>query len=430
MQEDLNNKKLLVVDDDRALLEEIKKNLESRGFSVTTAQDGIEGLSLCLKENFDLVITDMRMPKMGGKEMIRKILMKTPDMPVIVITAYGNIQEAVRTIKEGVNDYVLKPLNWDDLYTRVVKALKQSEVSRAKSKFKEKVNLRRKSDYIIANSKIMQEIFSIISFSGKRDEPVIILGEDGTEKDRVARAIHYSGIRQQHPFVEINCHVLSDRAFWTELVGKKSGSGHLFQEASGGTLHFEDIHNLNYTMKETLHKIMRNYYPYTEDKNLRFILSLTPQEYKEDEFQGIIIKIPPLRERLEDIPVLAYYYLEEAITEIKKRIEGFSDEAMKCLMNYTWPENTRELRQKVWDAVVMCNKPLITSEDLLIDSRMSLAKPISFKEAKKRFEKDYVTLLLRYSKGNVSRAATISKKDRKDFYYLMRKYNINPKDFR
>lgn len=430
MQEDLNNKKLLVVDDDRVFLEEIKKNLESRGFSVTTALDGMEGLSLCLKENFDLVITDMRMPKMGGKEMIRKILMKTPDMPVIVITAYGNIQEAVRTIKEGVYDYLLKPLNWDDLYMRVVKALKQSEVNRAKNKFKEKVNLRRKSDYIIANSKVMQEIFSIISFSGKRDEPVIILGEEGTEKDRVARAIHYSGTRQQYPFVEINCHVLSDRTFWTELVGKKSGSGQLFQEASGGTLHFEDIHTLNYTMKETLHKIIRNYYPFTEDKNLRFILSLTPQEYKDDEIQGIIIKIPPLRERREDILVLAYYYLEEAINEIKKRIEGFSDEAMKSLMNYSWPGNTKELKQKVWDAVVMCSKALITPEDLLIDSRMSLSAPVSFKEAKKRFEKDYVTLLLRYARGNVSRAAQISKKDRKDFYYLMRKHSINPKEFR
>lgn len=430
MQEDLKNKKLLVVDDDIALLEEIKKNLESRGFIVKTAQDGLEGLSFCLKENFDLVITDMRMPKMGGKEMIRKILIKTPDMPVIVITAYGNIQEAVRTIKEGVNDYVLKPLNWDDLYTRVVNALKKSEVNRAKSQFKAKVNLRRKSDYIISNSKIMQEIFSLISFAGKRDEPVIILGEDGTEKDRVARAIHYSGTRQNHPFVEINCGVLSDRTFWAELVGKKSGSGQLFQEAFGGTLHFEDIHNLNYTMMETLHKILRNYYPFTEDKNLRFILSLSPDEYKDDEFQGIVIKIPPLRERHEDIPILAYYYLEEAISEIKKRIEGFSDDAIKTLLNYTWPENVKELRQKVLDAVVMCNKSLITPEDILIDSRMSLSKPISFKEAKKKFEKDYVTLLLRHSRGNVTRAASISRKDRKDFYYLMRKYNINPKDFR
>ncbi len=430
MQEDLKNKKLLVVDDDKALLEEIKKNLESRGFTVTTALDGLEGLSCCLKENFDLLITDMRMPKMGGRELIRKIFMKRPDMPVIVITAYGNIQEAVRTIKEGVSDYILKPLNWDDLYMRVVKVLQEAEVKRAKSQFKEKVNLRRKSDYIISNSKIMQEIFSIISFAGKRDEPVIILGEEGTEKDRVARAIHYSGTRQGRPFVEINCVVLADRTFWTELVGKESGRGQLFQEASGGTLHLEDIHNLNYTMKETLHKIIRNYYPFTEDKSLRFIFSLIPQEYKDDEFQGIVIKIPPLRERREDIPVLAYYYLEEAITEIKKRIDGFSDEAMKSLLNYTWPENVKELKQKVWDAVILCNKTLITPEDLLIDSRMSLSKPISFKEAKKRFEKDYVTLLLRYSKGNVSRAAQISRKDRKDFYYLMRKYNINPKEFR
>ncbi len=426
----MKNKKLLVVDDDKDLLEEIKRNLESRGFTVTTAMDGLEGLSCCLKENFDLVITDMRMPKMGGKEMIRKILMKRPDIPVIVITAYGNIQEAVRTIKEGVSDYILKPLNWDDLYMRVVKALQEAEVNRAKSQFKEKVNIRRKSDYIISNSKIMQEIFSIISFAGKRDDPVIILGEEGTEKDRVARAIHYSGTRKQNPFVEINCVVLSDRTFWTELVGKKSGSGHLFQEAAGGTLHLEDIHNLNYTMKETLQKIIRNYYPFTEDKSLRFIFSLIPEEYKDDELQGIVIKIPPLRERHEDIPVLAYYYLEEAIIEIKKRIDGFSDEAMKSLLNYTWPKNVKELRQKVWDAVVLCNKTLITPEDLLIDSRMSLSKPISFKEAKKRFEKDYVTLLLRHSRGNVSRAAQISKKDRKDFYYLMRKYNINPKEFR
>lgn len=430
MQEGLKSKKILVVDDDRELLEEIKKNLEARGLNITTAVDGIEGLTLCLKETFDLVITDMRMPKMGGKEMIRKILMKYPDMPVIVITAYGNIQEAVRTIKEGVSDYILKPLNWDDLYNRIIRVLEQAEVNKAKSKFKEKVQLRRKSDYIISNSKIMHEMFSLISFAGKRDEPVIIIGEDGTEKDRVARAIHYSGTRQQFPFVEINCHVLSDRTFWTELIGKKSGDGHLLQEATHGTLHFEDIHVLDYTQKETLHKIIKAYYPYTDDKSLRFILSLTPEEHKEDEFQGIVIKIPPLRERHEDIPVLSYYYLEEAITEIKKRVDGFSDEAMKCLINYSWPGNTKELRQKIWDAVIMCNKNIITPEDLLIDSQMSLSKPISFKEAKKRFEKDYVTLLLRYSRGNVSRAAQISKKDRKDFYYLMRKYNINPKEFR
>jgi two-component system response regulator GlrR len=224
--------------------------------------------------------------------------------------------------------------------------------------------------------------------------------------------------------------VLTDKIFWSELVGKKSNGGQLFHETAGGTLHLEDIHILNYTMKETLIKIVKNYYPYTQDKSIRFILSVLPSEYKEDELQGITIHVPPLRERLEDIPVLAYYYLEEAINEFKKRIDGFSDDAIKSLMSYSWPGNTRELRQKIWDAVVMSNTPIITSDTLLLDSRITLTKPLSFKEAKKRFEKDYVTLLLRYSMGNVSRAASIAKKDRKDFYYLMKKYNINPKDFR
>lgn len=432
MQEEinLNNKRILVVDDDLNFLEEIKNNLETRGFSILTARDGMEGLTLCLKENFDLVITDMRMPKMGGKEMIRKILIKYPDMPVIVVTAYGNIQEAVRTIKEGVSDYLMKPLNWDDLYNRVSKVLEQSELKLVKKKIREKITLRRKSDYIISTSKSMQEIYSLISFAGKRDEPVIILGEEGTEKDKVARAIHFSGTREPYPFIEINCSVLQDKTFWSELIGTKTTTGHLFLEANGGTLHFEDLHSLGHTLRDSLLKIIKNFYPYTEDRSIRFVISLLPEEYKVDELQGIVIKLPPLRERKNDIPILAYHFLEESINELKKRVEGFTSDAMSELINYSWPGNVKELRQKIWDAVVMCNKSLITPDDILIHSRMSLAKPISFKEAKKKFERDYVSLLMRYCRGNVSRAAQISKKDRKDFYYLMRKHNINPKEFR
>jgi len=346
------------------------------------------------------------------------------------MTAYGNIQEAVKTIKEGVKDYVIKPFNWDDLYGRIGRTLDLSKVDLARNRFQEQVSPRRKTDYIISQNKLMEEIFALITLAGKRKEPVIIIGEEGTEKNKIARALHFSGTRARGSFVEINCGIFSEKLIWNDLVGNKNSTGQLLHQAMNGTIHFEDVHKLSIHYLQELMEVLKLYYPHTENDAVRFVFSFTPAEYKANEFSGIIIKVPPLRDRIDDIPMLAYYFLEEVISQFHKRVDGFTDDAVKKLLSYSWPDNVHELQQKVRDAVMLTTKQLISPDDLLLESYMDYTTPISFKEAKRRFEFNYVTSLLRFSGGNVSRAAQIAHKDRKDFYYLMRKHKMNSKDFK
>ncbi len=305
-----------------------------------------------------------------------------------------------------------------------------------------------------ACSKI-EELLTQISIVAQNDVPVIIYGESGTGKELVARAIHYTGKRSDRPFVVENCGAIPETLIENELFGHVKGAytdartdqKGLFEEAHGGTLFLDEIGELPVTLQVKFLRVLQDgefkrigsTRPIRVDvrviaaTNKDLIQAIAEKTFREDLFYRlnvIPVTTPPLRERKEDIPLLINQFLTDFNKELGKAVEGFSPAAIQKMMTYQWPGNVRELKNKVKQAMVLTRNNVITAEDLFFHVPVSSNKFQSFKEAKREFEKEYISQVLRICQGNISQAARLAKKDRKDFYDVMKKYGIQPEAFR
>lgn len=449
--------RLLLVDDDRNLVELLTMRLVSANYDVKTAFNSDHALELAKQQFFDLSIVDLKLENQDGISVMEKLHLGNPVMPVIILTAHGTIESAVEAIQKGAYTYLTKPFDSRDLLLQIEKAVENyrlhTEIVRLRGLLQERYEF----SNIIARSQKMQQLLEMVARIAGTDSTVYLHGESGSGKEVIAKAIHLASGRKDKAFVAINCAALPETLLESELFGHDRGAftgavrttKGLFLEAHGGTLLLDEIGDMPLGIQAKLLRVLqeRQFYPVggtkPVDVDVRVIVAtksdlqeeVKKRTFREDLFYRvhvIPIHLPPLRERKEDIRSLVQYFLAKFGEQMNKAIRGITPGAMRRLMDHDWPGNVRELEHTIEFAVAMIQDDLIT-EDFILPSKTSQAscsQVTPLKEAKQKFEKDYLLSLLDECEGNVSKAARAAGKYRADFYDLLKKYSIRPADFK
>ena len=446
--------KILVVDDDSNLLELIGMRLEYAGYRVATATTARKAVDAVKEQSFDLSIVDLQLENESGISLMGELHLINPDMPVVILTAYGSIESAVNAMKRGAFNYLTKPFNPQELLSKIEEALESqrlaSEIKELKSFFEQKFDF----SNIIAKSEKMKKVLEQVSMIAQTESTVFIYGESGTGKELIARATHLASERRDKTFLAINCAAIPETLLESEFFGHEKGAftgavrsaKGLFSRAHEGTIFLDEIGDMPLLLQAKLLRVLqeRQFYPIGSEKpvevNVRVIVATNKDldaEVKKGNFRGdlfyrihvIPIYLPPLRERKEDIPYLTEYFIKKFNLQIKKNLRGITPGAMQKLMLYDWPGNIRELENTIEYAMVMSHQELI-KEDLILQTKDVSDKLHPLKEARDAFEKGYLINLLELTKCNISKAAELAGKYRSDFYNLLKKHNIKPEDFK
>ncbi len=431
--------RLLLVDDDPGM------RLVSEGYSVVTAESGPEALRVLGREKVDLVISDLRMDEMDGLQLFSEIQKGHPGMPVIILTAHGSIPDAVAATQQGVFSFLTKPVDKDALYKAIDEALEQRSPATDEAW----------RQAIVTRSPLMLRLLEQAGMVAQSDVSVLINGQSGTGKEIVAQAIHNASPRHDKPFVAINCGALPEQLLESELFGHARGAftgavsnrEGLFQAAEGGTLFLDEIGDMPVALQVKLLRVLqeRKVRPLGSNRDIEInvrIISATHRdlpkamargEFREDLFYRLNVvnlKIPPLSERTEDIPLLANHLLRQSADRHKPFVRAFSSDAMKRLMAAKWPGNVRQLVNVIEQCVALTSSPVIG--DALVEQALegeNTALP-TFVEARNQFELNYLRKLLQITKGNVTHAARMAGRNRTEFYKLLSRHELDANDFK
>jgi DNA-binding NtrC family response regulator len=428
--------KLLVVDDEKNIREGLAASLEMDGYSTVCAASGDEAWELYCKGDIDLVITDLRMPGMDGEELMRRILAETPGLPVIILTGHGTIENAVSAMHDGAWDFLTKPVNLDHLGMLVKRALETRELVLRHRELEADLERGRLSSSMIGKSTVMRKVFDTISRVAPTKASVLITGESGVGKELVADAIHELSPRKGKPLVKVHCAALSANLLESELFGHEKGAftGAVsrrrgrFELANGGTLFLDEIGEIDQNIQIKLLRVLQERQfervggEETVETDVRLVAATNKDlkaeiekgNFREDLYfrlNVVSINVPPLRERKDDIPLMAASFLKEIAAENGKTIEGIHEKAYSRLYAYDWPGNIRELRNCIESAVVMCRKPVISVDDLppalqsSSDDEGWVKVPLdcSLEEA----EKIIIKAAIGFHKGNKTKAAEV-----------------------
>ena len=448
--------KILIVDDDKNMLEVLKLRLEEEGYSSAISTGVNDALKRIENELFDLAIVDLKLSgKEDGIELMRDLRRITPEMPVIILTAYGTIETAVEAMKQGAYSYLTKPFDRLELLLQIKNGLEKSSLSREVRRLKALVGERYGFENIIGKSKKMQEVMEQVSRAAETDSNVFIYGESGTGKELVAKSLHLLSSRKDKHFVAVNCAAIPEALLEGELFGYKKGAftgavrdkRGFFAQAHGGTIFLDEVSEMSESMQVKLLRVLqeRQFYSLGGEKptdvDVRILTATNKNledevrsgKFREDLFYRIYvipICLPPLRERKEDIPLLADHFIKKISTKVKKEIKGISTPALQKLLSYSWPGNVRELENTIEYAMAMTTQDVI-GDDLILQTRnIQESKVKSLKEAKNEFELNYISNLLSLTRGNVSKAAKLAGKYRSDFYDLLKKHDLKVADFK
>jgi len=429
--------RILVVDDEKIIRESLAFVLKKEGYHVEEASNGAEALKKHDQQAFDIVITDIEMPEMRGMELLSHVARKTPQTFVIIITAFGSLETAVEALRKGAYDYVLKPLNFDEIIYRIKKLLNHRSLSLENSLLRQELNRTFDFDQIIGQSASMKKVFDVIRLVASSEGTVLIAGKSGTGKEVVARSIHYNSNRRQKRFVPINCGAIVETLFESELFGHKKGSftgatmdkEGLFKVADGGTVFLDEVSEIPLNLQVKLLRAIeqKEITPVgmTDPAKIDVrIIAATNQDlrkrveegkFREDLFYRlnvVEINLPSLGERAEDIPILAQHFLDIFRNQMGKHLKGFTNDAMNILTKYAWKGEVRELENAIERAVIFCDKEFIGPEHLPEHMQQSssagssaLAKVgYNLKEAVKEFERKFIEQTL--SKYDFNKDAT------------------------
>ena len=447
--------KVLAVDDDETILKLIKMKLEVEGYGVVTASSAEAALERAGAETFDVALLDYKLTDKNGIALMTDLFQLNPEMPVIILTAYGTIKGAVEAMKKGAYGYIAKPFDYDELLLQIRNCTEKSGLSREVRRLRNLVEERYGFENIIGKSEPVTQLLEAVTQAAQVDSFVYISGESGTGKELVAKSLHLASSRKNGPFVAVNCAAIPETLLESELFGYEKGAftgatqsrKGLLAQAEGGTFFLDEISEMPLTMQAKLLRVLSEmvFYPLGSTRTVKVdtrLVAASNKNLEEEVKQGrfredlfyrihvIHIKVPPLRERKEDIPLLARYFFKKYADKMKKEAIGFSQGAFQKLMAYDWPGNVRELENCVESAVAMTDKKVI-SEDLVLQGKASnLSGPLAFKDAKTEFERQYLIHLMEVAEGNVSQAAKLAGKYRADLYELLKKHGLDPEGFR
>ncbi|MDP5039332.1 MAG: sigma 54-interacting transcriptional regulator [Paraglaciecola sp.] len=432
-QQEIVQPSVLLVDDDESLLRLMAIRLRGEGYAVTSAESGKDALRLLNTQNVDVVLSDLRMPGLDGLSLFEEIMSIGKDIPVILMTAHGTIQDAVEATQRGVFGFLTKPIDHDELRALLNKAVSQTQTLQ-KGKWCEQ---------IITRSLQMEQLLDQAYRVAQRDVSVLISGASGTGKELLANAIHKASKRANKPFVAINCGALPENLLESELFGHAKGSftgavnehQGLFKEADGGTLFLDEIGDMPISLQVKLLRALQEQMirPVGSSKQIPInvrVISATHRnlntEMEEGNFREdlyyrlnvVNITLPSLRERSEDIPLLARYLLKQSAERHEVKVSRFSDDAMQLLTTCLWPGNVRQLVNVVEQCVALTQTSVIASH--LVEQALSASeqKWPTLTEARDAFEQQYLLKLLKMTDGNVTRAAELAGRNRTEPDYF------------
>ncbi|MGQ3684824.1 MAG: sigma-54-dependent transcriptional regulator [Candidatus Loosdrechtia sp.] len=381
--------RLLLVDDDKSALDGLVRILSHDGYPVSGVLSGYEALNLLARKNFDIVITDMRLPGLGGISLIHEIKKKYESLAIVVVTAYSSVKTAIDAIRCGADEYLTKPINMEELVLVVEKLWERQQLIAQNRALKEKLKGKHKSSELIGSTPQMCQVIKMIGDVAPSTASILILGETGTGKELVANAIHYQSERADMPFVALHCAALSEGVLESELFGHEKGAftGAVqtrrgrFELADGGTLFLDEVGEMSLKVQVKLLRVLekgefeRVGGEKTIKVDVRFIAAtnrnlereVSEGRFREDLFYRlnvITIHLPPLRERKGDIPIISHFFLIKYAKKYKKEIHSFTPDAMEALCAYQWPGNVRELENIIERAIVLCKGNIITEKHL------------------------------------------------------------------
>ncbi|MBI5016756.1 MAG: sigma 54-interacting transcriptional regulator [Deltaproteobacteria bacterium] len=444
--------RILIVDDDPDLLRLLTMRLSAAGYAVVIAGTGEAALTQMAAARPDLVITDLRMEGMDGLALFDAIRVANASVPVIMLTAHGSIPDAVTATQRGIFSFLTKPFQGKELLSEVEKALRLSAPNGGRKLSGNEEVWRRE---IVTRSPLMEDLLAKARLAAQSDASVLILGDSGTGKELLARAIHRASPRESKPFQALNCGAIPEQLLESELFGHSKGSftgaiqDHegLFQAAQGGTVLLDEIGDMPPSLQVKLLRVL-------QEKQVRPVGSTRPVDidvrivsathrdlemeigrgsFREDLYYRlnvIALRIPSLEERREDIPLLANHFLSRLSERNRKKITGLAPDALEILLTASWPGNVRHLLNVVEQAVALSTTPIVSAALVSNALQKNAEEVLSFDQARRRFEQQYLVKLLQMSEGNVTHAARLAGRNRTDFYKLLSRHKIDPALFK
>lgn len=438
--------KILLVDDDPGLLRLLSIRLRAEGFDVEAVDSAHKALGSLSSFGPDLVITDLRMDKMDGIELLKELQTRSPGLRVVIITAHGTIPDAVTATQHGAFGFLTKPIDKDELMTLVDRAMQVSGTVEVAEDW---------AAAIITRNQAMKEVLRQTKLVAATDARVLITGDSGTGKELLAQAIHAASDRKDKPFIAINCSAMAENLLESELFGHEKGAftgatrthDGLFQAANGGTLMLDEIGDMPMRLQVKLLRVLQENQvrPVGSTKarqiDVRVISAthrnlqdlLTQGRLREDLYYRlnvVNIKLPTLNERREDIPLLVAHFLQVISQDADQERKVYAPEAVEMLVTAEWPGNIRQLFNVVRQNVALSRSPVISAELVQQSLGEHAGKLASFTDARDEFTRNYLSQILQITMGNVSQAARLAKRNRTDFYKLLARHDLNPDSFK
>jgi two-component system response regulator PilR (NtrC family) len=450
------NGSILIADDEDSIRESLTIVLEDEGYNCTAVKDGSEAIDAIDKASYDIIVTDLKMPNVNGIEVLEYALKHSSDTLTIIITAHGTIETAIQALRKGAADYILKPLEFDEVLIRIKNLLEQKSLAQENKYLREQIDKEYNFNHIIGESSAMKEVYKMVERVSQATSNVLVTGQSGTGKELVARAIHSNSDRSKKPFLAINCGAIPENLVESELFGHKKGSftganadkDGVFVAAHGGTVFLDEVAEIPLNLQVNLLRVIqeREVKPVGSNQMVSFdtrIIAATNKDLEKEVEEGnfrddlyyrlnvVEISLPPLEQRKEDIPLLAHHFLQKYNKELKHNLKGITSDAMGAMMAYQWKGQVRELENVIERAVLLSDGDFLTIEDLPASFKKSSGSDDfemdsdKLDEAIKVFEKHHIQSVLKRTEGNKSEAARLLGIDPSTLYRKMERLGVN-----